>query len=154
MNKSILLILFLVINFGGLYLGNILMNNGPQTEWYINLNKAPWTPPGWVFGAAWTIIMVFFSIYLVLLYEEINLKVFSGLLLLEFILNVSWNYLFFNQHLTLLGLIILILLTLTIAYYFFNFKFNNLSYWRYLLLPYLIWLILATSLNTYVVLNN
>ena len=48
-------ILFLIINFGGLAIGNWFMNNGPISEWYLNLNKAPWTPPGWVFGVAWTI---------------------------------------------------------------------------------------------------
>jgi len=58
------IIFFLIINFGGLVFGSWLMNNGPQTEWYQALNKAPWTPPGWVFGAAWTTIMICFSIYL------------------------------------------------------------------------------------------
>ena len=45
------LIVFLIINFGALAMGGWLMNNGPQTDWYLALNKAPWTPPGWVFGA-------------------------------------------------------------------------------------------------------
>ena len=62
------LILFLIINFGGLALGSWLMNNGPNSDWYLNLDKAPWTPPGWVFGAAWTTIMVCFSVYLVFLF--------------------------------------------------------------------------------------
>ena len=39
------LILFLIINFGGLALGSWLMNNGPNSDWYLNLDKAPWTPP-------------------------------------------------------------------------------------------------------------
>lgn len=64
------LILFLLVNFGGLGFGSWLMNNGPMTSWYQNLNKAPWTPPGWVFGAAWTTIMVCFSVYLVFLFTK------------------------------------------------------------------------------------
>ena len=48
------------------------MANGPQTEWYLNLNKAHWTPPGWVFGAAWTTIMICFSIYLSYLFGNIK----------------------------------------------------------------------------------
>ena len=38
-NKTKYLILFLFINFGGLALGSWLMNNGPNTDWYLNLTK-------------------------------------------------------------------------------------------------------------------
>jgi benzodiazapine receptor len=51
-------IFFLVLNFSALAIGSWLMNNGPITNWYMNLNQAPWTPPGWVFGIAWTTIMI------------------------------------------------------------------------------------------------
>ena len=43
------LLFFLLLNFGGLALGSFLMGEGPTGMWYSNLNKAPWTPPGWVF---------------------------------------------------------------------------------------------------------
>ena len=56
--------IFLIINFGALAVGSWLMDNGPQTEWYINLNQAPWTPPGWVFGVAWSSIMICFAAYM------------------------------------------------------------------------------------------
>ena len=63
--KSLKLILFfLILNFGALGIGSFLMNNGPTSTWYLTLNKAPWTPPGWVFGFAWfTIMILFFNIY-------------------------------------------------------------------------------------------
>ena len=64
MNNLKRFLFFLFINIGSLGLGSLLMNNGPTSEWYLNLNKAPWTPPGWLFGVAWTTIMVCFSIYL------------------------------------------------------------------------------------------
>ena len=57
-------IFFLVLNFSALAIGSWLMNNGPMTNWYVNLNQAPWTPPGWVFGIAWTTIMICFSVYM------------------------------------------------------------------------------------------
>ena len=154
MNKIVLLIIFLLINFGGLAIGNWLMDNGPQTQWYLNLNKAPWTPPGWVFGFAWTAIMICFSIYLIQLYDEISLKLFITLLVIEYILNVSWNYVFFNQHQTVMGFIILMLLTAVVFYYFFNFQFEKLKYWRILLIPYMLWLCIANSLNLYIILKN
>ena len=57
-NKYILFLIFLTANFGALGIGTILMNEGPTSNWYTSLNQAPWTPSGWVFGAAWTTIML------------------------------------------------------------------------------------------------
>ncbi|QOD62020.1 tryptophan-rich sensory protein [Polaribacter haliotis] len=153
MKQLKLTILFLIINFGGLVIGNWLMENGPMTDWYINLNKAPWTPPGWVFGVAWTLIMICFSIYLGKLFSEENSKKMKLFILLQFILNVSWNYIFFNQHLVLFGLITISLLTSLLFYYFFNLS-SKVKNYKYLLLPYMIWLCIATSLNLYILIHN
>lgn len=145
--------LFLVINFGGLAIGSWLMNNGPITEWYTNLNQAPWTPPGWVFGVAWTTIMIFFSVYLAKLFSTENTLKMKIVFIVQFILNVSWNYIFFNKHLVLLGLVTIVLLTSLLFIYFFKWskKVNN---FKYLLLPYIIWLCIATSLNLYIFVHN
>ncbi|WGD34842.1 tryptophan-rich sensory protein [Olleya sp. YS] len=147
------LLLFLVINFGGLALGSWLMDNGPSSEWYNNLNQAPWTPPGWVFGVAWTTIMICFSIYLAYLFTKINTQKLKLVFALQVFLNVVWNYIFFNQHQVFLGLITITALTIVIFYFFFNYRqeMKNLSY---LLLPYMVWLLIATSLNGYILLNN
>ena len=56
--------LFLLVNFFALYLGSFLMNGGPKSDWYLALNKAPWTPPGWVFGVSWSLIMLFYAFYM------------------------------------------------------------------------------------------
>ena len=151
--KTKYLILFLFINFGGLALGSWLMNNGPSTDWYLNLTKAPWTPPGWVFGAAWTSIMICFSIYLIFLftknYNQKKLFLFS----IQFILNVSWNYLFFNKHEVFIAFISIVLLTALIFFLFFHY-YKALRKVSYLLLPYMIWLCIATSLNLYILIHN
>ena len=147
------LVFFLCINFGSLALGSYLMGNGPSSDWYINLNRAPWTPPGWVFGAAWTVIMICFSIYLAYLFNKTNTLNLKLIFVLQVFLNSIWNFLFFNQHLVLLGLIAISSLTLVLFYFFFKYKkiVNHLSY---LLLPYMVWLLIATSLNAYILLNN
>lgn len=46
MKQAKLVFFFLFLNFGGLTIGNWLMQSGPITDWYVNLNKAPWTPSG------------------------------------------------------------------------------------------------------------
>ena len=154
MKKIQFFILFLVVNFGGLAIGSWLMDGGSTGDWYTNLNKAPWTPPGWVFGAAWTTIMLAFSWYLAELFYARASKFLLVLYAFQVVLNVSWNWVFFNQHLTHLGLIVILLLTLVIFYFFITFRYDRLNYAKYLLLPYLIWLCIATSLNAYIVINN
>ena len=149
-----LFILFLVLNFGGLALGNWFMGDGASSDWYTNLNKAPWTPPGWVFGVSWTLIMICFSIYLTYLFSIRYSIVVTAVYCLAFLLNVSWNYFFFQKHLVIIALVIIIVLTLTIFYLFITFQDDKLSKMKYLLLPYLFWLSIATSLNAYVVINN
>lgn len=148
-------VLFLIVNILALLFGVLLMENGPKTEWYLSLNKAPWSPEGWVFGAAWTSIMICFSFYMTKLsfeYEFLSKKLLT-LYIIQWILNVSWNYFFFNQHLVVEGLIVITLLWLLIGYFTFK-HLKTLTWFTVLILPYLIWMTIATSLNAYVVLYN
>ena len=147
------ILLFLVINFGALFIGSLLMNNGPQTDWYTNLKQAPWTPPGWVFGVTWTSIMICFSIYMADLVIEKGFKHIAVAFGLQFVLNVIWNYIFFNIHLTGLALLVIIFLTF-VVFYFFYYYLNIEKLKSFLILPYLVWLIIATSLNFYIVIYN
>ncbi len=146
-------ILFLIFNFAALGVGSWLMDNGPQTDWYTSLNKAPWTPPGWVFGAAWTTIMICFSIYMAFLYIKSPTNKVKILFSIQFILNIIWNYIFFNQHMVAIGLVVIIALTLVVGTFLLTFK-NELKVKSLLILPYFIWLIIATSLNLYIFLYN
>lgn len=153
--KSILpTIIFLMLNFGALAVGGYFTGVGVPSEWYIGLNKAPWTPPGWVFGAAWTTIMICYGIYMGSLWvAETNRKKIVGLYLLQWALNVVWNPVFFYFHEALFGLVIIFLLTLLVGYFLFGFR-KQLKLKSVLILPYFIWLLIATSLNAYVVFFN
>jgi benzodiazapine receptor len=153
MQQVRLTILFLILNFGGLAIGSWLMNNGPLADWYTNLNLAPWTPPGIIFGIAWTLIMICFSIYLGKLFLDNNSQKMKIIFLIQFILNVSWNFIFFNQHLVLVGLLTITLLTSLLFIYFFKLS-SKVANYKYLLLPYMIWLCIATSLNLYILVHN
>ncbi len=151
--NSTYLLLFLIINFGGLALGSWLMNNGPITDWYLDLSKAPWSPPGWVFGVAWTTIMLCFSIYLVGLFTTNYTPIKLRLYIFQVLLNVSWNYIFFNQHLVKIAFAVIILLTALLFYLFLTYLKEQKSR-SYLLLPYMIWLCIASSLNLYILIHN
>lgn len=148
------LIIFLVINFAALAVGSIFTGKGVPSEWYINLNKAPWTPPGWSFGLAWTTIMICFSLYLMYLWPIIKVKsVLIFLIALQWILNVGWSPTFFYWHNVLLGFLIISGLTILIGVMLLLY-WSELKYKTTLLLPYFIWLLIATSLNGYTLLKN
>jgi len=147
------LIVFLIINFGALGIGTWFMQNGPKNDWYLGLSKAPWTPEGWLFGAAWTTIMICFSIYMTFLFLEHFSKKVIILFVIQLILNVGWNFWFFNQKLIDIGLINIILLTI-IVFIFLVTYIKVLKAKSILILPYAIWLCIATSLNLYISLYN
>lgn len=147
------IILFLILNFGALGIGSWLMANGPQSVWYESLNQAPWTPPGWVFGAAWTTIMICFSIYMAFLVLKNSSREVKLIFFIQWILNVSWNYIFFNQQMVGLGLVVIVALTIVVATFIILFR-NQMNYKSLLIFPYFVWLCIATSLNSYIFFNN
>jgi tryptophan-rich sensory protein len=148
------ILIFAVLNFGALGLGTYFMGGGPSSGWYQNLNKAPWTPPGWVFGVAWTTIMICFSVYMAELWENSNrINIVITMFAIQWALNVMWNPSFFKYQQVLLGLIIIILLTAIVAKLFFS-NLSLLGYKSIWLLPYLLWLFIATSLNAYIFIKN
>lgn len=148
------IILFLVLNFSALGIGGLFTPGSISSDWYQNLKIAPWTPPGWVFGFAWTSIMICFSIYMAYAVKSTdNLKMLLILYTIQWILNVAWNPAFFYYHQVLFALYLIITLTILIGYIFVHYatvlKMNSLY-----LLPYLVWMIIATSLNAYIFIKN
>lgn len=145
---------FIILNFVALGIGGLFTGKGVPSDWYANLAKAPWTPSGWVFGASWTTIMICFALYMSYLWPtEDNKKILIGLFLIQWILNIMWNPVFFHYHNVVLGLIVISALTLLMGVFLFRF-WPQLSLKSLLVLPYFIWLIIATSLNAYIVFNN
>ena len=148
------LIIFLVLNFAALGLGSLFTSKGVSSDWYLNLNKAPWTPPGWVFGFAWTSIMICFAFFMAYAWNSVaNRNLLIGLFTVQWILNILWNPVFFKYQEVFLGLVVISLLTLLIGYFLFAY-FSGLKLKVLLVLPYLLWLLIATSLNAYILVKN
>ena len=148
-------ILFLIANFGGLAIGTVF-TDAVAGEWCQSLNKAPWTPPGWVFRSAWTLVMITFSFYLAKAMDFYQgglrkefLLIFGG----AWLLNVIWNPMFFEFHYIRLSLGVILLLTLFV-FRFVQQGWRDMSWEWALMLPYLVWILIASSLNAYVVWAN
>lgn len=130
--------------------------NQTVATWYPDLNKPFWTPPKWLFGPVWTILYTLIAISGWLIYKAepsdrrtIALAFYGGQLFLNFI----WSFFFFSLMNPILGLIDIILLIMLII-------LTIISAWHVrqlasvLLIPYLIWVIYATTLNAGIWLLN
>jgi tryptophan-rich sensory protein len=82
-----------------------------------------------------------------------NIKLLGGLFALQWILNASWNPVFFYFREVGFGLAIISALTLLVGFFLF-FYWSDLRLKSLLVAPYLIWLMIATSLNAYILINN
>ncbi len=144
---------FLILNFGALALGRFLMGEGAMGDWYQNLQRAPWEPAGWVFGAAWTFIMICFSIFMAQVWrkEKANAGKLLGIYAVQLVFNILWNPIFFKWHLPLIALVVITTLLFIVFLLFKEGKKFESKPFNLLLLPYLIWLCIAISLNAYVV---
>ena len=125
-------------------------------KWYNNINKSPYTPPGWFFSLVWSVLYLLMIISFYLIWS--NSKCFPycnilNLFILQLILNLSWTTIFFKYKKIRLSLVITIcifILTLIVCIKFY--KINQTA--SYLLIPYLLWLLVAMYLNIYIIINN
>jgi len=128
--------------------GSFLSRNGMQ--WYRTLTLPSLTPPGWVFGAVWTIIYVLTSlaaIYVWNTYPRNNLFfAIMALFIINAVANLAWSYIFFNQHLIALALVDSIVLWVT-ALGLIVLTAQVAWVPALLLMPYLAWLTFATYLG-------
>lgn len=148
-------LIFIILNFNALALGGFFTGTGVSSEWYAALNKAPWTPPGWVFGAAWTLIMVCFAVYMAALITNKKDQKEDVLILfaIQWVLNVFWNPVFFYWNQIVVAALVILGLTVLVSYMLFQYR-KDLGFKTLLILPYAVWLVIASSLNVYILLFN
>lgn len=119
-------------------------------EIYSQLNLPPFSPPGWVFPVAWSILYLAMGIAsgLVLSSGASQEQTMSALRLyiLQLAVNFVWPILFFGQSLYLVSffwLLLLLLLVILVTIWFYRIIPSA----GILLIPYLMWLIFAGYLN-------
>lgn len=119
-------------------------------SWYDVLEKPFFTPPDWVFGPVWITLYLLMGVssYMVWQKTKSNHDAKKAVLLywIHLCFNASWSIVFFGLQMTGIALvnifIILFFIILLIV------KFSRFDYRASLLLvPYLLWVCLATLLN-------
>lgn len=127
-------------------LGGVFVGPG---DWYANLRKPAFNPPGWVFGPVWTLLYVMMGASAWLVWRRTGFKhagTALGLFILQLILNAIWTPLFFGLKSPGASLVVIVGLWVAILATALAFK-NRSRLAALLLLPYLVWVSFATVLN-------
>lgn len=126
-----------------------LSNSGMDNGWYVALEKPSFQPPSWMFGVVWAGLYALMGLALAVIWNEPSSRGRTNALRLFFIqlaLNFAWSPVFFGGHLIEIGLLLIIAILVAALLTAKAFRsIRPVAGW--LLLPYLLWLCLAVSLN-------
>jgi benzodiazapine receptor len=124
-----------------------------MNKWYENLKKSSLTPPAWVFGPVWaslyTLMAISLLVYLNSKYTTLGLVLFGA----QLIINITWSTLFFGKRLICGSLANVLIMNVLVFFTYNEFRKSSLIAAN-LLLPYMVWILLAAYLNWYICVNN
>ena len=143
MNRAVALILFVLLVVGGGLAIGYLTRPG---EWYADLAKPAFNPPGWVFGPVWTALYVLIAIAGWRIWQRDRARLPMKLWWTQLVLNFGWTPLFFGAHRIGLGLVVILLLLASIlAFIAVARRRDRVAAW--LFVPYAAWVAFAAVLN-------
>ncbi len=123
---------------------------GAIPTWYANLAKPEFTPPGWLFGPAWTVLYILMAIAAYIVWEKgldkPGVRTALAAFLVQLALNALWSIIFFGlrspagafAEVVVLWLAILVTMILF-------FRVSKAAGW--LFVPYILWVSFAAVLN-------
>lgn len=131
------------------FLSGKFANSGFGNRWFDALEKPAIMPPGWAFGAAWTVLYILMGLAFAMILHARGARGRGGaiaLFLLQLLLNLAWSPLFFRAHQVGSALILILVLLVLVAVTALLFaRIRRVA--GLLLLPYLAWLVFASFLN-------
>jgi benzodiazapine receptor len=148
------LVLFLALSFGVAAFGSIT-TIAAVDGWYAGAEKVWWTPPNWLFGPVWTALYAMMAVSAWLVWRRRFYEYVTPALILyvaQLFLNSVWTPIFFGGYSVIgnaaiwIALAVILLLDVCVAG-------TILVFWPIsraaglLLLPYLAWILYATTLN-------
>jgi len=156
MNTILKLVISLLVSFAAGGIGSLFTLKSIPT-WYAQLRKPRYTPPNQTFGPVWTTLYILMGISVYFIWQR-GLAT-DGVLLpfvlfwVQLILNALWSIIFFGMKskgggvITIIVLWFLILATIITSF--------QVSIWAgILLIPYILWVSIASYLNVGVWLLN
>jgi tryptophan-rich sensory protein len=135
---------WLAASFVAAALGAVATRQAP--EFYAQLVRPDWAPPGWLFGPVWTLLYAMMAIAAWRVWRKAGFGTALYLFLAQLALNALWSWLFFAWRLggAAFGEILLLwlLIAATVAAFF---RIDRLA--AALLVPYLLWVSFACALT-------
>ena len=136
------IILVLIYAFGS----GIWVSSSPG--WYASLNRPPWQPPAFIFGLIWPYNFIMLGVAAFNVAQSLNrIQTISWLTLFALSITAAliWAYQFYVPHnLTLAAIALGVAALLTIPVLYLTFKASLLV--GILLIPYQLWVVIATTL--------
>lgn len=133
--------------FGGL--SGWLSDSGFGNSWFDALRKPSFMPPGWAFGVVWPILYALLGIAVAMILAEPASRARRDGLILFFVqlaMNFAWSPIFFAFHDIRAAKLIIFAMAALAAMAGRNFtKIRPVA--GVLLVPYILWLIFAATLN-------
>ena len=119
-------------------------------NWYSQLVKPSWAPPGWLFGPVWSVLYAliavsFCKVFLMALQKKIPFIVALPFIL-NLIFNFSFTYLQFGLKNNLLAGVDVLLVLATLVWAMIA-VYPHIKWITYIQIPYLLWVIFAASLQ-------
>jgi tryptophan-rich sensory protein len=118
-------------------------------EWYAQLHKPSWTPPGYLFGPVWSFLYLCMGVAAWLVWKRAGISgatLALSLFVVQLALNGMWSWIFFGMQRPGLAFAeILVLWSMILA--------TLVAFWQVsstagmLFLPYLVWVTFAAFLN-------
>ncbi|MFH0951487.1 MAG: TspO/MBR family protein [bacterium] len=155
-NQALLLVVALLFAQLAGWFGSIF-NFVSLADWYPTLAKPGFMPPGWLLGPVWTALFLLmgYALFLILKghWHKKQRNLAMLVFLVQWLLNISWSFIFFVWQNPLLALVEIIILWLAIMWNIIVFyRLNKTA--AYYLLPYLLWVTFALVLNANIVVLN
>jgi len=150
-----IIISIVICQFAGI-IGSIFTRASIPT-WYATLTKPVFAPPNWLFAPVWTALYLLMGVSAYLIWRKglsvPQVKTALTIFAAQLILNAIWSPVFFGLRSPLAGFIVIVLLWITILSTILTFfKISKIA--GLLLIPYILWVSLATILNFSILILN
>ena len=136
------IVLVLIYAFGS----GVWVSSSPG--WYASLNRPPWQPPNFVFGLIWPYNFIMLGVAAFNVAQSLNrIQTISWLVLFALSITAAlmWAYQFYVPHnLTFATIALGVAALLTIPVLYLTFKASLLV--GILLIPYQLWVVIASTL--------
>lgn len=149
LNSIIRLVVSVIACFAAAGIGSLFTFKAIPT-WYAGLKKPPYTPPNWAFGPVWTVLYILMAISVFFVWQKglSTNGVFLAFILfwIQLVLNTLWSVIFFEMKSKGGGVITIIILWLLILATIIT-SFRVSGWAGSLLIPYIVWVSIASYLN-------